>query len=222
MMLFFRKVKILALLVAILIFSMCSKKDPEPKPETITDIDGNTYKIVKIGTQTWMAENLNVTHYNNGDPILNIIGTQWDDQVAGAYCAYDNSSDKRAVYGLLYNWYAATDSRKICPTGWHIPSDTEWETLEATGLELKEQGTSHWLTPNNCRAQFSGFDGLPGGVVGYEGNFNSMGENGWWWTSSEADVNNAWASIMTNNNTGLTGWITGDKWSGVSVRCIED
>jgi uncharacterized protein (TIGR02145 family) len=224
MILNFRRIKILAMLSAILIFGMCSKENPDPdmKPQTITDIDGNTYMVVKIGTQTWMAENLNVTHYNNGDPILNIIGTQWDEQVAGAYCAYDNNSDKQAVYGLLYNWHAVNDSRKLCPDGWHIASIDEWGTLASSGTELKEQGTSHWITPNNCSSQFSGFNGLPGGNAGYDGGYYSMGEFGCWWTSSEDDVNNAWNSLMTNNNTGLSGWVNADKWIGASIRCIEN
>src|SRR5512133_2157241 len=99
---------------------------------TVTDIDGNIYKTIAIGTQTWMAENLKVTHYQNGDSISKITdATPWSNLESGAYCIYLNNSVKGNTYGKLYNWFAITDSRNICPAGWHIPTDTEWETLYA-------------------------------------------------------------------------------------------
>jgi uncharacterized protein (TIGR02145 family) len=207
MIMILRNIKIIALLTVIFSFCMCSKNNPDPdlKPESVTDIDGNIYKVVKIGKQTWMAENLKVTHYLNGDAIENIKGDLWDNQTVGAFCIYNNDETVRSTYGLIYNWYAVIDTRKLCPVGWHIASYDDWETLSASGMELKEQGTNHWISTNNCLAQFSGFNGLPGGSVGYDGSSNSLGEYGYWWTSSEDDADNAWIILMTNINTGLTG-----------------
>jgi len=98
---------------------------------TVTDIDGNVYKTVKIGSQWWTAENLKVTHYNNGDSLINetVIRT-WYDLTVGAYCSYDHDSNNAAIYGYLYNWYAVGDDRNLAPAGWHVPTDEEWKQLE--------------------------------------------------------------------------------------------
>lgn len=189
---------------------------------TVTDIDGNIYKTVTIGTQVWMAENLKTTKYRNGDPITNVNGEQWDNLTTGAYCLYNNNEDNRSTYGLLYNWYAADDSRNICPEGWHIPTYKEWETLASTGMELKELGTTHWISPNNCYPNNSGFTGLPGGNCGFDGDFNGLTEDGYWWTADEENNENAWISMMSHINLGLSGWVDGDKWIGTSIRCIKD
>ena len=154
----------------------CKKDDKEPKQTTVTDIDGNLYHTVKIGTQIWMVENLKTTKYRNGDPIANVTGDQWDKTISGAYCSYDNSAANVTTYGLLYNWYAVNDPRKIAPEGWHVATYQDWETLAASGQELKESGTVHWISPNNCGPTDSGFKGLPGGNCGYDGNFNALTE----------------------------------------------
>ncbi|MFQ5629021.1 MAG: fibrobacter succinogenes major paralogous domain-containing protein [bacterium] len=97
----------------------------------VTDIDGNSYRAVKIGDQWWMAENLRVTRYRNGDAIPNITDNKaWSQLTTGALCNYDNDPEKAAIYGLLYTWYAVIDSRGIAPEGWHVPSDEEWKQLE--------------------------------------------------------------------------------------------
>lgn len=160
---------------------------PAPCPPVI-DIDGNVYQIVTIGTQVWMAENLKVTHYRNGDVIPNVTdGPTWAGLTTGAYCEYDNNVASVATYGRLYNWYAAVDTRNIAPDGWHVPSDEEWKQLEtylgmsqaeadAIGLRgsdeggmLKETGTSHWDSPNTGATNESGFTALPGGHRRYGG-----------------------------------------------------
>ena len=197
--------------------------DPTPTtPTTVTDIDGNVYHTVTIGTQVWLVENLKTSKYRNGDPIPNVKGEPWDNLTTGAYCIYNNNENNRITYGLLYNWYAANDKRNICPEGWHIPTLEEWETLANTGLELKEAGTTHWMHPNNCYANNSGFKALPGGNCGFDGNFNALTEMGYWWTADEDNTENAWLSIMSNNNSGLSGWTNFDKWVGASIRCIKD
>ncbi len=189
---------------------------------TVTDIDGNVYNTINIGTQVWMAENLNVRHYRNGDPIPNVSGEQQDDLVTGAYCSYDNKEDNRSTYGLLYNWYAVNDNRNICPEGWHIPTMDEWETLAATGLELKETGTEHWKSPNVCEPNSSGFEALPGGNCGFDGNFNALNETGYLWTADEEDDENAWVTLIDHYNSGLSGWGNMNKCAGCSIRCIKD
>ncbi|MBI4645984.1 MAG: fibrobacter succinogenes major paralogous domain-containing protein [Bacteroidia bacterium] len=98
--------------------------------QTVTDIDGNIYNTIIIGTQEWMQENLKVIHYRNGDAIPDVTGdTQWSNLSTGAYCNYNNNESNALIYGRLYNWYAVADSRNICPAGWHTPTDAEWTTL---------------------------------------------------------------------------------------------
>jgi len=144
---------------------------------TMTDIDGNVYETVTIGTQVWMAENLKVTHYRNGNTILHIIDWFSWFTLTGAYCEYDNDVNNVAVYGRLYNWYAVNDSRYIAPVGWHVPSDAEWLTLvdylggdTVADGKMKEIGTTHWVSPNTGATNESGFSALPGGYRDYGGN----------------------------------------------------
>jgi len=214
------------LFVLVMTLVSCSKDDDEkaikPIPDTVTDIDGNLYHTTTIGTQVWMVENLKTTKYRNGNPIPNVNGEQWDNLTAGAYCIYNNNENNRSTYGLLYNWYVANDSRNICPVGWHIPTLEEWETLAYTGLELKESGTTHWMNPNNCYANNSGFKALPGGGCGFDGAFNGITEYGYWWTTSEDGTENGWMTIMNYQNPGSSGSVNFDKWIGASIRCIKD
>jgi len=98
--------------------------------QTVTDIDGNLYNTVTIGTQVWLEENLKVTYYNNGDEIPNVSSnTTWLSLSTGAYCNYENNTSYAPIYGRLYNWFAVNDSRGICPTEWHIATDEEWTVL---------------------------------------------------------------------------------------------
>jgi uncharacterized protein (TIGR02145 family) len=205
---------------------------------SMADQDGNTYKTVTIGTQTWMAENLRTTIYRNGDPIPNVTdNTHWKQLTTGAYCCYNNDISYQEVYGALYNWFTITDSRNIAPAGWHVPSITEWETLinyfgggVAACVKLREDGTTHWTDYNADDANESGFTGLPAGSREYmEGVFFGINYYGYWWSSvaDEGDTERAW-------NTGLSYWYpsqfswnnVGDgtlqKGYGLSVRCIKD
>lgn len=130
--------------------------NPDLTYGTMTDQEGNVYKIITIGTQTWMAENLRVTRYHNGDPITNVTGNgAWTILTAGACCTYGNteSNDVINLYGRLYNWFAVNDSRSIAPEGWHVPTDAEWTTLttylggeSVAAGKMKETGISHWLS----------------------------------------------------------------------------
>ncbi len=160
----------------------------------VTDIDGNTYQTIKIGNQWWMAENLKVTHYRNGDAIPNVTDyTEWVYLTSGAYCAYDNDNSHVATYGRLYNWYAVSDSRNVAPSGWHVSTFEEWQTLEdylggssVAGGKLKEAGTSHWASPNTGATNESGFSALPSGYRSHVyGHYSAMGFYCDFWTSTE-------------------------------------
>jgi uncharacterized protein (TIGR02145 family) len=161
----------------------------------MTDQNGNTYKTITIGTQTWMAENLRVTKYRNGDPIPNVTdNTAWATLTTGAYCNWVNTANKDdiASYGRLYNWYAASDSRNIAPLGWHLPTDAEWTTLitylggeTVAGGKMKETCSTLWYSPNTGATNESGFTALPSGFrYNSDGVFDYLGSFGNWWSST--------------------------------------
>lgn len=194
---------------------------------TVTDIDGNVYKTVKIGDQWWMAENLKVTHYTNSDVIPNVTdNSTWINLKTGAYCNYDNNEANVATYGRLYNWYAVNDDRIIAPAGWHVPTSAEWQTLLdylgiSCGGKLKEAGTTHWDSPNTAATNESGFTCLPGGYRAYSyGYFTSMGSYGGFWSSTECGGNCALYWDLRSNHSGVLRHNYG-KGYGLSVRCVR-
>jgi uncharacterized protein (TIGR02145 family) len=198
------------------------------KTGTVTDIDGNIYQTIKIGNQWWMAENLKVTHYQNGDAMPEVIdNAAWEGLTTGAHCAYNNNINNVAIYGRLYNWYAVIDSRNIAPTGWHVPSDAEWETLvdyvggTSEGGKMKETGMAHWVSPNTGATNESGFSALPGGLRYYNGTYNDMGYYANFWSSTDYLGSNAWYRGLTNDNPEI-GYYYFDKRIGFSVRCVMD
>lgn len=181
--------KLLLITTTVLLIQICNAQT-----ETTTDIDGNVYQTVTIGTQKWMKENLKTTHYRNGDS----IGTTYPatknymNESAPKYqWAYDGNESNVSVYGRLYTGYAASDNRKVCPAGWHVPTSIEWRTLidylgggmVAHG-KLKESGTTHWKSPNSDATNESGFTGLPGGMRG-ETTFEDKGISGHYWAANE-------------------------------------
>ncbi|NNG01411.1 MAG: hypothetical protein HKM93_18620 [Desulfobacteraceae bacterium] len=196
---------------------------------TVTDIDGNVYHTITIGTQVWMVENLGTTKYRDGTSIPNVTdNTTWNNLTTGAYCDYKNTPSNSATYGRLYNWYAATDARNIAPTGWHVPTDAEWTTLtthlggeRGTGGKLKEIGTTHWTSPNTGATNETGFTALPGGFRSRNGTFNDIENNGGWWSTTEYDNTYSWHLYIGYNNNSAYRYF-GDKELGVSVRCIKD
>ena len=143
---------------------------------------------IVIGTQQWMEKNLDVLTYRNGDIIPQVTDpTAWAALTTGAWCYYNNDVANGAIYGKLYNWYAVNDPRGLAPTGWHVPSDAEWTTLETTlggdpvaGGKMKVAGTTRWTTPNTGATNESGFAGLPGGTRNNNGTFSNVGSNGYW------------------------------------------
>jgi uncharacterized protein (TIGR02145 family) len=202
----------------------------EESTGTVTDIDGNVYQTVTIGTQVWMAENLKVTHYRNGDDIPNVTdSTAWDSLITGAYCNYDNDTAYVAVYGRLYNWYAVDDSRTIAPAGWHVPTDAEWDTFiyclggeAVAGGKMKEAGTAHWLSPNTGATDESGFSALPGGCRSLSGGFSSsMGYGAYFWSSTASSSYSAWSRYLSYYYSEVyRGYFY--MQVGFSVRCVSD
>jgi uncharacterized protein (TIGR02145 family) len=199
----------------------------------VTDYDGNIYSIVKIGTQVWMGENLKTTRLNNGAVLpTSYIGEDWSALTTPAYCWYvDNIWVYKATYGALYNWYAV-NTGKLCPTGWHVPSDAEFTTLvtylggeKLAGGRLKESGTSHWNTPNTGAMNNSGFTALPGGgrynFYTDLGMFNDLGYYGYYWSSTSSTSTLAYSRDM-GYNVELIYRGENPKHDGESVRCIRD
>jgi uncharacterized protein (TIGR02145 family) len=233
------------LIICVAGLTSCSKdKDKDTPDNSVTDADGNKYNTVKIGIQTWTVENLKTTKYNDGTAIPNVTdGTAWKNLTTGAWCNYDNDAGNNITYGRLYNWYAV-NTGKLCPKGWHIPTDAEWTALRTymgtdAGIKLKAKGnltdgTGLWLknTSNNTEGiNESGFTGLPGGYRNGRsglviGEFNDMSYAGFWWSSTVYDDNDEdralYRFLVSNRSTGIEGDYYGVKTDGLSCRCIKD
>jgi uncharacterized protein (TIGR02145 family) len=202
--------------------------NPNLTYESLSDIEGNTYKTIQIGTQVWMAENLRVTKYRDGSTIQKITDNWGFSDTIGAYCNYGNNDTYVTTFGRLYTYYATVNSHKLCPTGWHVPSDAEWTLLETylggssvAGGKLKEVGTSHWGSPNTGATNESGFTALPGGSR-YFGNFYDLGSSGFWWFPNDAMCryrNILYIDSNVSNSVGPYADRAGDCYS---VRCVND
>ena len=208
-------------------------------PPNVIDVDGNVYATVAIGTQVWMKDNLKTTRYNDGTTIQNITGgTSWSNLTSDAYCWYGNNASNKNIYGAMYNWYAV-NTGKLCPTGWHVPSDAEWKVLEMNmgmsqaqadgegwrgtdeGGKLKEAGTNHWIYPNVLATNESWFTALPGGYRDPYGTFGDVGYRGFWWSSDEGSIEDAWRRILSYDS-GAVDRGSRTKTCGFSVRCIKN
>lgn len=202
----------------------CRKND---KSEKVIDTDGNIYSTVEIGSQVWMAKNLKTTKYNDGSDIPYVTDqAEWGSLKTPAYCWYANYDiQNKATYGALYNFYTV-NTGKLCPTGWHVPTSYEWQTVTVylgdvmiAGKALKEAGTAHWREPNSA-TNSSGFTALPGGTR-LKNDFYDLTWRGYWWSKTVYD------SVSANNST----MFYQEDWSspgflnmgaGASVRCIKD
>ena len=202
-------------------------------PETVTDIDGNVYHTVAIGSQAWLKENLKAVRYNKGDSIPDVSDDdQWSNLKKGARCNYDKDPLQVGTYGRLYNFFAASDTRNICPVGWHVPTDTEWQTLidylggaAVAGGKLKttgtlEQGTGLWRQPNLGATNESGFSAIPGGIRGFNAGFSLLSESATFWTSTE-QLTLASSREISYKYENAEPHST-NKTEGYSVRCIKD
>jgi uncharacterized protein (TIGR02145 family) len=218
----------------------------------VTDIDGNLYNSVIIGTQEWMKENLNVSKYSDGTIIPQVTDpTQWANLTTSAWCYYNNDPTNGPIYGKLYNWYAVAGiydaaslnnpalRKQLVPNGWHVPSNQEWITLinyldptavlpnqNIAGGAMKSTSTILWNSPNTSATNSSGFTGLPGGYRDhYNGTFNNIGFYGNWWSSSVANTTDYWYNFLSfEDGQAYRNNANGHYFRtvGFSVRCLGD
>lgn len=231
----------------------CNKvndEDPIPVIEgTVKDLEGYVYKTIQIDiptglkknlnitqatTQVWMAENLRTTKYSNGDeigttiPATMEIGAEATPKYQWAYLGNESNVD---TYGRLYTWFAVTDSRNVCPTGWHVPSEAEWTVLvnflggwDAAGGKLKESGLTHWASPNTGASNSIGFNALPAGYrYGRTTLFDYLNTACYWWTSTERpNYTNGYRRLGTFYTSQGIYIADSEANDGFSVRCIKD
>jgi uncharacterized protein (TIGR02145 family) len=210
---------------------------------SVIDQEGNIYKTIVIGNREWMAENLKTTTYRNGDPIVSgLSATQWAGTTSGAWAHYNGDASLDCPYGKLYNFYACSDARQLCPTGWHVPTDGEWSALinlfdpnaqgginwsNFAGGPLKstgtiQAGTGLWNGPNTGATNASGFSALPGGFITIMGASNNSAINGYYWTSSEVNSTTGYARSFYHDPGSVIQTANFGKRSGMSIRCIRD
>jgi uncharacterized protein (TIGR02145 family) len=206
------------------------------KAQTISDIDGNVYKTITIGNQVWMKENLKTTKYNDGKAIPLVKDDMvWKELTTPAFCWNNNDETaNKNKYGALYNWYTV-NTNKLCPRGWHVPTNAEWTILttylggeSVAGGKLKETGTTHWESPNTGATNEKGFTALPGGSRNYAGAFNYTGSNviffrsnGCWWSSTGLSDFNAYYRRLYNSLSEVYSSLS-VKQFGYSIRCMKD
>lgn len=230
----------LALMINI---TACKKKTGEVNPEIITpkitppsivrgtlsDSSGKTLSTLSIANQVWMEEDLKVTTFNDGTPIPLISNdTVWSKLSTPGRCFYNNNASfASSKYGMLYNW-SAVNSGKLCPIGWHVPSDNEWQILTnylgseaVAGGKMKEQGTANWKSPNTGGTNETNFGALPGGLRYPEGMFENFGKNVYWWSSTAEDTTRAWARGVSYDY-GYAYRFSGPMKDGFCVRCIKN
>jgi uncharacterized protein (TIGR02145 family) len=240
-----------------LMANKCERSDPgEEEIPTITDMEGNEYEIVEIGTQWWMAENLKVTKYNNGDligttnpPTLDLSDQAHDAGKPRYQWAYDGNEANVELYGRLYTWYAITDPRGVCPTGWHVPSYNEWITLQdfliagynydgtTTGNKIAKamSALTNWIASSTegsvgnvdypAKRNSSNFRALPAGIRWTDGEFDGLGISGNWFTSTNYydDYDGIfWGFVIFNSSWGLSAGTCDHEPDALSVRCVKN
>lgn len=242
----------LAILIVFFLFIFCAEHPfyPAPVPdEPVTDIDGNVYQTVRIGDQVWMAENLRTTHYNDGTPVT-LDTSIWTYPKTERYCYYENTTNPDSIkkFGALYTWQAV-DTKKLAPSGWHVPSYDEWETLKnyliikgynydgtVSGNKIGKSlaAKEDWIASTNKGAigndlsknNITGFSAYPGGIRCYDGYFEDIGERTCFWSSTDCDSVHPWHmyayyTYLDYNN----GYLFGSNFHrgcGLSVRCVQD
>lgn len=198
--------------------------------QTVTDADGNIYSTVSIGNQVWMGENLRTTKFSNNDPIAIVLDSaQWPVQTAAAYCYYNNDSSFVNPYGNLYNWYTVNDARNVCPSGYHVSTAAEWDELVSflggetvAGGKLKEQGFSHWLSPNTGADNSSNFTALPSGWRAYNnGVYENLQYMCYLWSSTAQNATDADIVLIGYDSPACYSSNT-NKLTGLPIRCIQN
>ena len=218
------------LILSILLLSIlsigCSKDDPKIK---VTDIDGNIYNTITVGTDVWLVENLKTTKFTDGTAIPIVTdNSAWSNLTTAGMCDYSNTLSNSATYGKLYNWYAVAGTKKLCPSGWHVPTDSEWSDLvtafggyDVAAAKMMEAGVAHWLSPNSFATNSSGFTALGTGYRNYLGEFKDLNYIGGFWSANSFDETYAsyrtmYAGSVSIDNHGV------NKKTGLSVRCVKD
>ena len=249
------KAKTIFTLMLILFIISCTKDEKDNNPDaqtngkttavfnpnvsygTLTDQEGNTYKTVVIGTQTWMAENLRTSKYRNGEliettnPSTKDITSENSPKYQWTF-DFNIGENNLATYGRMYTWYSATDSRNIAPSGWHVPTNRDWQTLydylgNKQSEKLRESGTIHWTSLNSNATNETGFTALPAAIRSIDGTFDKTDVYTMWWSSSDKvieDMATGWSIDMDlESNTPFS--FNGSnhyKKSGLYVRCVKD
>ena len=217
----------LIIVVALAAIVTSCDKDEDP-PDPVIDIEGNTYKTVRIGNQVLMAENLRTTRFNDGTDVALITdNTDWGNLTTPGYCWYNNEEADNNSYGPLYNGYTVSTG-KLCPTGWHVPAREEWQQLREFlgdtlkgGGKLKETGTTHWLTPNRGADNTSGFTALAAGIRYFEGSYKALFNYTCFWSATETGTNDEWYLSLYFGDA-LVNMSYRSKKHGFSVRCAKD
>jgi len=215
--------------LALIMIAGCKKEEDTIPNKTVSDVEGNIYPIVDIGTQTWMGENLKTTKFNDGADIALVINdAEWSNLDTPGYCWYENDKTNYGdTYGALYNWYAV-NTGKLCPAGWHVPTDAEWTILtdylggeNMAGDKIKETGMAHWIRLNLTATNETGFTALPNGFrFPFEYTFSDIGFTANWWSSDflAQDDKFAWYREL-GNEFRRDGFL---KEFGLGVRCLRD
>lgn len=200
-----------------------------PAKLLVMDRDSNFYNFVKLGTQVWMVGNLRTTKFNDGS-VLSYVedASEWSSKINFGYCWYEgDETTYKKTYGALYNWYAVNRGN-LCPTGWHVPSDDEWNILSIylggatlAGGKLKETGTLHWTTPNGGATNETLFTALPGGSRTNTGLFEKLGSYGQWWSSTAGTANVSYYRYLYFGNSSMIGSFVNQRY-GLSVRCLKN
>jgi uncharacterized protein (TIGR02145 family) len=209
-------------------------------PATVTDVEGNSYNTIQVGYQCWMKENLKTGHYQNGAPILTgLNGYDWALYNNGACEDYDFDTTITNVYGKLYNRPAIVNPAGLCPVGWHVPSNSEWNVLIKTidsnadtslilntnqGGAYKEIGTTHWASPNVGATNATGFSGLPSGYRDDTGGFHNLTYTSQWWSTSikyNLYYYDGVSVKLSSNNSLILNYLSNFSY-GLSVRCVKD
>lgn len=207
--------------------SSCKKETSTPDPTSVTDIDGNTYPVVKICGKFWMAENLKTTRYSDGAAIpTNLTNAQWDVTTSGAFAIYDADAANNATYGKLYNWFAAS-SGKLAPAGWHVATEAEWNELvtclgssRVAGGKMKSISTL-WDAPNTGADNSSGFSGLPAGYRSMNGPYALKGRAAYFWGADQRNATQG-EYLLLSADFATTAVNGATKQFGYSVRCVRD
>jgi uncharacterized protein (TIGR02145 family) len=198
---------------------------PSKGQEAVKDLDGNIYRTIKIGTRVWMAENLKVMHYCNGESIPEINDPkQWELLTGGACCEFNDDPVYTKAFGLIYNWYTTEDVRNVCPAGWHVPSESEWANLVSflAGKDVALVKSPGQIAPGMTTVNESIFKVLPQGFRGYDGEFTGIGYGGGgWWSATSASEETAYYHNV-NYNTAGKDRMEGRKKYGYNIRCIKD